>query len=117
MQPGQWPVTTASYFVFVVLLFTEDKMNAFAGTLFCRLDHIPSFANSRKRNKKRLWLRRDHNYFLHVQTEAAREEGTELWCDIRISPCVCQTDSGKEYTCRMSISCLKKQPKLMARCH
>lgn len=56
-------------------------MNAFAVTLSCRPDHIPSFAKSRKRNKKCLWLRRGHNYFLHVQTETPREEGTELWCD------------------------------------
>lgn len=62
-------------------VFTEDKMNAFAVTLFCRPDHIVSFAYTRKTNKKCLWLRRDHNYFLHVQTETPREEGTELWCD------------------------------------
>lgn len=110
MQLGQWPVTTAFYFVFFenTKVFTDDKMNAFAGILFCRPDHIPSFANRRKRNKKCLWVRRGNNYFLHVQTETAGKEGTELWCDTGVFPCVSQTDSGKEYTWRMSISCLKK---------
>lgn len=102
-----WPVTTATYFVFSenTEMFTEDKMNAFAVTLFCRPDYIPSFANSRKRNKKCLWLRRGRNYFLR---ETSREEGTELWCDTGISQCGSQTDSGKEYTFRMSMSCFKK---------
>lgn len=71
-------------------------MNAFAVTLFCRPDHIPSFDNGRKRNKKCLWLRRGCNYFLHVQTETSREEGTELWCDTGISQCGSQKDSGKD---------------------
>lgn len=49
-----WPVTTATYLVFSenIEMFTEDKMNAFAVTLFCRPDHIPSFANLVQQEEK-----------------------------------------------------------------
>lgn len=83
-------------------MFTEDIMNAFAVTLFCRPNHIPGFANSRKC----LWLRRGCNYFMFKQKLLERKE--QNFGVIREFLNVDLTDSQKDHTCRMSMSFFKK---------